>query len=317
MWKILNDIVILCLLIFGCDQWSLYLQENSLITQWSQKMLRDLDHREKLRLKKEEERRLREGNQKKEPLLHRLDKMILQSGIRQLLPFLNTELYLVFLGGLTIGGEVLLELAAVGTWIKLLFLIGVPLGSYGSLKFMWERNYRRTEEQLLAFMNLIGNYQQSCDDLLSIFGKITYHLEEPLKSAVEECYLYGKITGNLSVAFYELQIRIPHEEFQKLIKNLEICHRHTADYGEIIGDSRGMFLDYLKNKRERRAMKNNARIEIFLILMFCMTAFAMMNRFMTRDLWKLLGETLPGKVLLGYCAGIVFFAIKILNSEGR
>ncbi|MGN0334813.1 MAG: type II secretion system F family protein [Lachnospiraceae bacterium] len=294
-----------------------YIQEKSLISEISRQVLQKMSKSEQQRTAKEKERKLLEGNRKKQSLVYKIDKILLQSGIRRIIPVLNTELLISLLLFSVFGTELYLGIRNA----EIIFLILVPLilpsAVYSLLVILRDRNYQKTEEQLLSFMNLIGNYQQSCDDLISILGKISPYLEEPLKSAVEECYLYAKVTGNFSAAFYELELRIPHEQFQRLVKNLEICYRHDANYGEIIGDCREMLHEYLKNKRERQAMKNNARIEVLLIVLCCLFAFWMTDGFMKQSLWVLLTKTTVGKGLLVYCAMILMLCGRMLLSADR
>ncbi len=318
MWQqyVIYGALFLTLLV-GTYELITYVRENSVISGVSRQMLESMNKSEQQRAAKEKARKLLEGNLKKQKLLYRLDRLILQSGVRRFVPFFNTELLLFVLLFSVLLLEIYLEIRDTG----ILWRIFAPVLLVGGIRLLLilftDRNFKKTESQLLSFMNLIGNYQQSCDDLLSIFGKISPYLEEPLKGAVEECFLYARMTGNVSAAFYELELRIPHEQFQRLIQNLEICYRHDANYGEIISDSREMLMDYLRNRRERQTMKNNARMEILLIIVCCCFAFWMMDGFMQQNLWYLLRSTMIGQILLGYCIGVLFLCGKLLFMADR
>lgn len=222
-----------------------------------------------------------EGRQEKTNLLYKLDLLVLQSNIRKIIPFASTEILLVLTIVLSAGGFAVAT-SITGTWIfGVLGFIGIGFWCYTVLYFMALNNYRKTEESLMTFINLLENY-----------------------SSME-----AEMTGDKGRAIRNLEKRIEHEKFKELIRNLEICSRYEANYGEVIKDSRSLLREYLAAAKERKAILNNARIEIAMIIACCGVVFWMMNDFtQTGILAVLLGNT-AGNMILVYCILMVLYAV--------
>lgn len=250
-----------------------------------------------------------EGRQEKTNLLYKLDLLVLQSNIRKIIPFASTEILLILTIALSAAGFAVAA-SITGTWIfGILGFIGVTFLCYMVLYFMARNNYRKTEESLMTFINLLENYSSMEDELIAIFSRIQTFLTEPVRSAVEQCCMEAKMTGDKGSAIRNLEKRIEHEKFKELIRNLEICSRYEANYGEVIKDSRSLLREYLAAAKERKAILNNARIEIAMIIGCCGVVFWMMNDFtQTGILAVLLGNT-PGNMILVYCILMVLYAV--------
>lgn len=250
-----------------------------------------------------------EGRQEKTNLLYKLDLLVLQSNIRKTIPFASTEILLVLTIVLSATGFAVAA-SITGTWIfGMLGFIGISFLCYMALYFMARNNYRKTEESLMTFINLLENYSSMEDELIAIFSRIQTFLTEPVRSAVEQCCMEAEMTGDKGKAIRNLEKRIEHEKFKELIRNLEICSRYEANYGEVIKDSRSLLREYLAAAKERKAILNNARIEIAMIIGCCGVVFWMMNDFtQTGILAVLLGNT-AGNMILVYCILMVLYAV--------
>lgn len=256
-----------------------------------------------------------EGRQEKTNLLYKLDLLVLQSNIRKIIPFASTEILLILTIALSAAGFAVAA-SITGTWIfGILGFIGIGFLCYMVLYFMALNNYRKTEESLMTFINLLENYSSMEDELIAIFSRIQTFLTEPVRSAVEQCCMEAEMTGDKGKAIRNLEKRIEHEKFKEHIRNLEICSRYEANYGEVIKDSRSLLREYLAAAKERKAILNNARIEIAMIIGCCGVVFWMMNDFtQTGILAVLLGNT-PGNMILVYCILMVLYAVWTVSFE--
>ena len=264
---------------------------------------------EERRLSEQERLRMEEGVQEKTDLLYRLDMMLVYSNIKKWIPFMNTEIF--------IGMAVLFSIAAylivskaTGVWIFGLLGAGcVCLSLYLVLYFLSGMNYQRTEKSLTAFLNLLENYSITSDDLIHILHKTAINMEEPVQSALYECYAEATSTGNAGLALRNLQKKIEHEKFKELVRNLEICSRYEANYAEIIKDSRSLIQEYSAYSQERKSIINNARIEILMIVGCCGLVFWMVDDFSAKGIMSVLLGTTAGNVLLLYCVAMLLAAL--------
>ena len=108
-----------------------------------------------------------EGRQEKTNLLYKLDLLVLQSNIRKIIPFASTEILLILTIALSAAGFAVAT-SITGTWIfGILGFIGVTFLCYMVLYFMARNNYRKTEESLMTFINLLENYSSMENELIA------------------------------------------------------------------------------------------------------------------------------------------------------
>lgn len=266
----------------------------------------EADVEERLRL--EEIRKSESGNTDDENLLLKLDRTINYSNIKKYIPFLNSTTYIftmaIFasvalivgtkLSGLAIG------VACAGTVILVYLVVLMLLASL---------NYKKVENNVMTFINLVENYSKTNNDLISIMGKIHYYLDEPLKTQVEECYYLGQRTGDVDLALDTLQRNVQHSKFKEIIRNLIICSHYEANYEDVVEDSRDMLIVYLAGKRERAEMARNARIELSILLGACAVVFYMIQSFLGDNIIELLQSNIIGMIILLYCVLVIFAVI--------
>lgn len=286
-----------------------YLKGQKVITSVMENVYEKAKKQESERQTTQQKLLLIEGRQEKTGFMQKLDLLVLQSNIRKYIPFAGTELLLVstiVLASLSL----MFMMSLTGKWIfGILAFAGVPLLIYLALYFMALSNYRKTEDSLMTFMNLLENYSGMEDELIALFSRISIFLSDPIKTAVEQCCIEAEMSGNKGQAVRNLEKRIAHEKFQELVRNLEICSRYEANYGEIIKDSRSLLREYLAAVKERKAILNNARIEIALIIACSGVVFWMVNDFTEKGILIILLGSTVGNIILLYCIVMILYAI--------
>lgn len=286
-----------------------YLKEHKVLSSVAGTVYEKAKAQEEDRQSEQQRLLLIEGRQEKTTLLYKLDLLVLQSNIRKWIPFASTEILLVLTIILAAAGFAAVT-SITGTWIfGILGFAGVCFLSYMVLYFMALSNYKKTEESLMTFINLLENYSSMEDELISIFSRINSFLTEPVRSAVEQCCIEAEMTGDRSRAIRNLEKRIEHEKFKELVRNLEICSRYEANYGEVIKDSRSLLREYLAAVKERKSILNNARIEIAMIIGCCGLVFWMINDFTQTGIFSLLLGSTAGNIILVYCILMVLYAL--------
>lgn len=289
-----------------------YLREHKVLYAVAEMVFQKAKQQEEDRQSEQQKLILIEGQQEKTAFLYKMDILVLQSNIKKFLPFASTEILLIFTIGMASIGFMAITLIS-DTWIfGILGFAGVCFLIYMMLYFMALSNYRKTEESLMTFINLLENYSNMEDELIAIFSRIQPFLTDPVRSAVEQCCMEAEMTGNKSLAIRNLEKRIEHEKFKELIRNLEICSRYEANYGEVIKDSRSLLREYLASVKERKAIMNNARVEIAMIIVCCGVVFWMMNDFTETGILTLLLGSTVGNIILAYCILMVLYALWIV-----
>ncbi len=295
-----------------------YIQQSKSIEKSVIKMFSATEHSYKARKEVEEARRLEDGNQEKKSFIYKLDLMIERSGLRKKIPFLNTEVYI----GLTIViaslGFILVS-SITGIWLLgAVVIMATVIGAYAIIYILSGIAYEKVDETILPFVNILENYSGTNDDIVSILGKTYPYLENPLREHIEEFYDEVNSSGDVTRAFRNLEVKIENERFKEIIRNLEICSRHEANYQEIIKDTRVTLMDYLEAKQKRKAIIKQGRIEILMSIGLCSVMISMFTGFVP-NLFNILINSPVGNAILLYCIivlGICLWNIISFDKKG-
>lgn len=261
------------------------------------------------RLQEEEQLQRMHGNREKKRFLYRIDEMLVHSGVRKLIPFLTTELFLTILAiasvlafyvVVVITGEVIFAIGAV---------VLVVICIYACLKLLLYHNRTKIEDEIMQFANLLENYSRTSDDIVSILGKVAKYLEEPLRSAVAACYTEIKSTGDSRAAFARLDAKVGHRKFSELIQNIEICSRHETNYEAVIKGSKELIKEFLSEKAVRKQMASKARMQIALLIVISGYVVSQINQLLDGKLLSFLLSGIGGRLILCYCLGVVLYSI--------
>ena len=177
-------------------------------------------------------------------------------------------------------------------------------------------NYEKVEGNILTFVNLLENYSQTNDDIVIIFGKTYEYLEEPLRGYIELFYEESISTGDVTKAFRNLENRIENTRFKEIIRNLEICSRHEANYQEIIKDCRYNLKEYLKFKQKKKAIIQNGRASLSMALGTSGFLVYMFSGFVP-NLSEILITSPIGNAIILYCIVIVAICIGMMLGFDR
>ena len=121
------------------------------------------------RVTAEQELRLRDGEQEKTNILYKFDLLIEESNIKKYIKFMNTELYLfvvIIISAITMiislfvkKNNLVITLILITTVVAIMFL-----GLYISSAI----NRKKVERNIIAFVNLLANYNYVSNDIITI-----------------------------------------------------------------------------------------------------------------------------------------------------
>ena len=243
-----------------------YLKDSKVIEKQFNKIYRKMDATEKLRIATQKRNKELYGKVDKISFQTKVDLKIKHAGIRDKLPWCSTE---IFFGLVAILGVVLFFVIRIIRGITLYAFAGFILAiaiAYGTLEILSVKRYNDTENSVISFANIIENFASGTSDLVTIFEKSSLYIDEPLKTALRRCVATARTTGDIGLAIDELQENIEYEQFQMLVRNLEISSRYEANYIEIIHENRDMLQTHLRDQRERKEIYRDGRIQILTLL---------------------------------------------------
>lgn len=221
------------------------------------------------RIKELENIQIQYGNQDMEKLnwMTRFDIDLEMSGLKSKLPWINTELLILFCS-IVILLEVILTLVLMNN-ILLTILISTISVFFMKLIFQALINYnvKKIDDGIIEFGNQLSAYSNATDDLITIMEYTLPYVTEPIKSAVEICVRECRINGINDEAFYRLNLKIKHRYFNMLIENLLEASKNNANYKDVVQRANETIIEYVTNKEVRKANARGANMVIVLMLL--------------------------------------------------
>lgn len=252
----------------------------------------------------EEERYKKEGNTDKKNVFYKLDLVLMHSGIKDKLPFINTEVFLLLVSILSIGS------AFIAGRLLTNFFLGLGIGTLVLFIIICiiftlvSRNERIIDENILQFADLLESYSSISDDIVDILERSVEYLEEPLYHMVKECVTESKTDGNVKMALQRLRMRVGNRKFSELMLNIEECSQSNADYASVIGRCKNSISIYISEKEERAHMAKDAKINILIMLGVMAVSMKVMESFVEENIFTFMMISSPGRTVL-YAAFVV------------
>lgn len=297
--------IIIILFLFGGFSILFYLLRKSKIFQKKvQEAYETLDHVSTERARQHKKELALQSILLEKKYFDKMEKQLIYSGLPHKYPFLSIEIWLLTL--ITSSAIVY----ALGTWIGqwyygLIAAIADVLVLIVLEKLLAWKNYKAVDNQLLEMVNLLENYSVTAGEVTGVFGQISYYVEEPLKSVLDECFYEAQTSGNSSLALLSAADKIEHPMFKQLIKNLEVCSRYTTDYVELINNSRKELQAYDLAKQERKGLANEAFVNVILLLAMLFVTLILVDGMIQQSIWDILFHTIIG------CGALIVVAVLV------
>ncbi len=202
---------------------------------------------------------------KNTPLTRKLDAMLLYSGLSVRLPFLTTENW-ILLQLLFAGGVVLVTgLCGISFWVGVLVIVLFMVLQYIAVSALIAKNYKAVDENLLKFLDFLGNYSITSGEVTSVLYQISGYLDEPLRSALEECYFEAQTLGDTNAALLGMVQKIQHPKFGEVIRNIEVTMRYSADFTILVSQSRRSVREHMRMRQERKSLAKEAWVNMMIL----------------------------------------------------
>ncbi|MCM1542044.1 MAG: hypothetical protein NC121_12405 [Blautia sp.] len=242
--------------------------------------------------------------QENHSLWFRLERLLYYCGIRQRFPAMSAEVWVA--GELTLAGVLFLVIAVFGGLKAALLAAAAVIASEAVLlRYLRARNLRRVNDQLMKLLDFLGNYSITAAEVTGTLDQVSRYMEEPLKTALEECYLEAQVTGDTGIALLSMADKVEHPKFQELARNMEISLRYCADLTALVNSSRRSLREHLRISLERKAMLREALVNMALLLVMSLAVLLTVGHLINLSFRDLVWGTIPGR--LGLAAlGVIF-----------
>ena len=242
----------------------------------------------------------------------KLEQELCYCGWKRRFPFLTAEVWLMC--NVVFAALVFLTVLALGRSYRLagVALAGAVGGEYLLMKIGKAGEMRSVNENLLEFLNFLGNYSITAGEVTSIFGQVSKYVEEPMKSALEQCSYEAQTTGDAGLALLAMAEKIEHPKFKEVVHNMEVSIRYCADFKILVDTSRRSVREYLRMGEDRKGMLREAVINMLMLIGMSVFALFAVDGLVDRSVWEVLLFTIPGKVSMGMVAVILILLVRKL-----
>lgn len=239
-------------------------------------------------------------------LLSRLDELLLYSGLHLKMPWLTPEnwilLQLAFAGAVC----VIMPLMRLAWWWGVLVFAAFVTVQYIGVTVLMARNYNSVDENLLKFLDFLGNYSITSGEITSILYQISNYLDDPLRSVLQECYYEAQTFGDTGKALLSMTRKIQHPKFGEVIRNVEITMRYSADFTILVNQSRRSVREHMRMRQERKSLAREAWVNMLILGAMTLVIFKTVEGLADVSMEEILLQSWIGR---GALAGIGFILL--------
>lgn len=225
----------------------------------------------------------------KPTIMQKFYRKISMSGIIGKIPGFSESAFLVVLG---IVSFVLL----LGLSFKFSFVAGIAITIIFNVLTFYLLSiaaYSRAiavEDQMLDFVNLIASTSRQYSNIIDIFGVTYEKFRNPLRQALEECYVEAKQTNNLEQSLFHLKEKFDSTQFEFIIDNLLLCSKENGQYFDVATDLSKISNVYFSSFQKKKQILRQAKINLTVMLIISIGIVIMMGQFLGGGVRELVGS---------------------------
>ncbi len=303
MW--LKIVLGICLFVFFFSLF-LWLGFGRVIKKIMHRTLETVDAAARQRM--HESRKLLLLPQERKGILYRAEQRLVYSGLTVRYGFLTPELWILFNLVVSAAGYFMVLICTGRFDAALLVLAVLQVLRHLLESILMAKNYRSVNENLIKFLDFLGNYSITAGEVTGILNQISRYLDEPLKTVLDECYYEAQTSGDVSLALLSMAEKIEHPRFKELVRNLEISVRYSADLTTLVNNSRRSMREHMRTRQERKALVNEALINMLILAVMSVVILLTVEQLIGTSIQQILLHSLPGRACLSVI-GIIFMLL--------
>lgn len=254
-------ILFLFLTYIGCYFIYKYMTEHSVVARIHK------DYKDKKTAKRENELRFisRFGSIENTSFAYRIDRKILTSGIKQVLPWLSGGSYLIisFLASATV--FVITIVFFHNILLSIFCAVAVSVALYSLILAFSAYTYNRIEDSTSVFVSLLCNHAKTSSDIVTVMQEAHGSITGPIRGIVEEFLKEAERNGDVDIAFDYMKELTDNRQLQTIIMNLKNCMHYQANYEDVLLMMRAQITANLSAREERKNMLFSMKITVFIV----------------------------------------------------
>lgn len=242
-------------------------------------------------------------------LWDRLELLLFYSGIRNKYPFVSGKIWLlwcVLLNGL---GFVAVGIFTGSVWKAATACVLICIAMMAVLAWMRSRNLRSTEKHLLELVNLTESFAATGEEPVAILMNCSSYMQGPIGQVLKNVEKARARGLSSRLLLEQMKVMLEHPKWQEFIHNLSVCSMYNSDFTTVFASSRKSIQGYLSSKKERDRVKQAAKLEMAIIVVFSFIIAALMGQMLEMSLKDLVWGNAISKGCTVYmiCIILLFF----------
>lgn len=185
-------------------------------------------------------------------ILYKLDRLMLLSGIKNVLPFVNGEVFLCVEMALSVVGFFEGAFLFQNVFVALFLAVAQAVVLYAVATGLSGRTYNQIEDQTAIFISILSNHAKGSSDIVSIMQNTIPSLCGVLRGIAEKFVQDAENTGNVDLAFDYMKESVENRQLQTIIINLKNCMHYQANYEEVLAQMMSQVAAGLSAREDRK-----------------------------------------------------------------
>lgn len=243
-------------------------------------------------------------------LLYKFDRLVLTSGIKTILPWLNGEYLLVGMVLAAIAGLFEGVVFFQNVFVALFLSAAQVVAVYAILLFLSGKTYNRIEDNTAIFVSILSNHAKGSSDIVTIMSRTLPSLYGPLRGLVQKFILDAENTGNVDIAFDYMKESVDNRQLQTIIINLKNCMHYQANYEEVLMQMMGQVASGLTAREDRKNVLFEMKLTLAVISIMAVVIVWIIGTGIGIDVVGCLTGNMFGQILL-FITGILYLMVGI------
>lgn len=256
------------------------------------------------------------GSIENKSLFYKMDRLILSSGIKRYLPWMNGERFLIilvigFASGIAEGmifsgnGFVALFIGAVQVVVLYVIILGLA-----------GRTYNQIEDGTAIFVSILSNHAKGSSDIVTIMQRTMASTEGPIRALISRFLLDCERTGNVDIAFDFMKESVENRQLQTIIVNLKNCMHYQANYEDVLSQMMAQIASNLSAREERKNILFSMKLTMVVISIASAVIVMFIGKGLDIDVREILTSNVIGQGIL-FITGVLylFVVVKLFGTD--
>ena len=243
-------------------------------------------------------------------ILYKYDRLVLTSGIKNILPWLNGEYLLVGMVLAAIAGVFEGVILFQNVFVALFLAAAQVVAVYAVLLFLSGKTYNKIEDNTAIFISILSNHAKGSSDIVTIMSRTLPSLHGPLRGLVQKFIMDAENTGNVDIAFDFMKESIDNRQLQTIIINLKNCMHYQANYEEVLMQMMSQVASGLTAREDRKNVLFEMKLTLAIISFMAVVIVWIIGTGLGIDVVGCLTGNVFGQILL-FITGILYLMVGI------